>query len=62
MARPLTAPDRDEIWDLVMAGGTHGRVGLQVGRNTIVVQGVITATGGVRPAVRPGSRPLDSVP
>ena len=52
MARPLTAQDRDEIWDLVMAGGTHGRVGLQVGRHTSVVQGVITATGGVRPAVR----------
>jgi IS30 family transposase len=52
VARPLTAQDRDEIWDLVMAGGTHGRVGLQVGRHTSVVQGVIAATGGVRPAVR----------
>lgn len=45
MARPLTAQDRDEIWDLVMAGGTHGRVGLQVGRSTGVVQGVIPSTG-----------------
>ena len=52
MARPLTAQDRDEIWDLVMAGGTHGRVGLRVGRSTGVVQGVISATGGVRPVVR----------
>jgi IS30 family transposase len=50
--RPLTAQDRDEIWDLVMAGGTHGRVGLQVGRSTGVVHGVIASTGGVRPAVR----------
>jgi hypothetical protein len=38
--------------DLVMAGGTHGRVGLQVGRSTGVVHGVIASTGGVRPAVR----------
>jgi len=52
VARPLTAQDRDEIWDLVMAGGTHGRVGQQVGRHTSVVQNVIAATGGVRPAVR----------
>jgi IS30 family transposase len=52
VARPLTAQDRDEIWDLVMAGGTHGRVGQQVGRHTSVVQTVIAATGGVRPAVR----------
>ena len=52
MGRPLTAQDRDEIWDLVMAGGTHGRVGQQVGRHTAVVREVIAATGGVRPAVR----------
>jgi IS30 family transposase len=52
VARPLTAQDRNEIWDLVMAGGTHGRVGLQVGRSTGVVHGVIASTGGVRPAVR----------
>jgi hypothetical protein len=48
----LTAQDRDEIWDLVMAGGTHGRVGLQVGRNTSVVREVIASTGGVRPPTR----------
>lgn len=52
MGRPLTAQDRDEIWDLVMAGGTHGRVGLQVGRNAGVVRDVIASTGGVRPPVR----------
>ncbi len=52
MARPMTAQDRDEIWDLVMAGGTHGRVGLQVGRNTSVVREVIASTGGVRPPTR----------
>jgi IS30 family transposase len=52
VARPLTAQDRDEIWDLVMAGGTHGRVGLQVGRNTSVVRDVIASTGGVRPPTR----------
>ena len=52
VARPLTAQDRDEIWDLVMAGGTHGRVGLQVGRNTSVVREVIASTGGVRPPTR----------
>ena len=52
MARPLTAQDRDEIWDLVMAGGTHGRVGLRVGRNTSVVREVIASTGGVRPPRR----------
>lgn len=57
MARPLTAQDRDVIWDLVMAGGTHGRVGLKVGRHTSVVQGVIAATGGVRPAVRCAPEP-----
>lgn len=52
MARPLTAQDRDEIWDLVMAGGTHGRVGLQVGRSTSVVRDVIASTGGIRPPTR----------
>ena len=52
MARPLTAQDRDEIWDLVMAGGTHGRGGLQVGRHTGVVREVIASTGGVRPPTR----------
>ena len=52
MARPLTAQDKDEIWVLVMAGGTHGRVGQQVGRHTSVVREVIASTGGVRPAVR----------
>jgi len=50
--RELTMQDRDEIWDLVMAGGTHGRVGLQVGRHTSVVRDVITRTGGVRPPTR----------
>ncbi len=48
MARPLMAQDRDEIWGLVMAGGRHGRVG----QHTSVVQNVIAATGGARPAVR----------
>ena len=48
----MTAQDRDEIWDLVMAGGTHGRVGLQVGRNSGVVRDVIACTGGVRPPPR----------
>ena len=52
MARPLTAQDKDEIWDLVMAGGTHGRVGQQVGRHTSVVREVIASTSGVRPVVR----------
>jgi len=50
--RELTMQDRDEIWDLVMAGGTHGRVGLQVGRHTSVVRDVIARTGGVRPPTR----------
>ena len=45
MARPLTAQDRDEIWDLVMAGGTHGCVSLQVGRHTSVVQAVAVWIG-----------------
>ena len=52
MGRPLTAQDKDEIWDLVMAGGTHGRVGLQVGRHTGVVRDLIASTGGVRPPSR----------
>jgi IS30 family transposase len=52
VARPLTAQDRDEIWDLVMAGGTHGRVGLRVGRHTSIVREVIASTGGVRPPTR----------
>jgi IS30 family transposase len=52
VARPLTEQDKVEIWDLVMAGGTHGRVGKQVGRHTAVVQHLIAATGGVRPRAR----------
>lgn len=52
MARPLTEQDKVEIWDLVMAGGTHGRVGKQVGRHTAVVQHLIASTGGVRPRAR----------
>lgn len=52
MARALTEQDRDEIWDLVMAGGTHGRVGKKVGRPASVVRSVIVATGGVRPVAR----------
>ena len=52
MRRPLTEQDRDEIWGLVMAGGTHGRVALAVGRHASVVHGVICATGGVRPVKR----------
>jgi IS30 family transposase len=52
VARALTGQDRDEIWDLVMAGGTHGRVGKKVGRPTSVVRSVIVATGGVRPVAR----------
>ena len=52
MARPLTEQDKSEIWDLVMGGGTHGRVGKQVGRHQSVVQNLIASTGGVRPVVR----------
>ena len=52
MGRPVTVQDRDEIWDLVMAGGTHGRVAQRLGRNTSVVRDVIASTGGVRPPVR----------
>ena len=52
MARPLTVQDRDEIWDLVMAGGTHGRVGKKLGRPTSVVRSVIVSTGGIRPVAR----------
>jgi len=48
----LTEQDKAEIWDLVMAGGTHGRVSRQVGRHWSVVAGLIGATGGVRPPVR----------
>jgi len=59
MARPLTEQDKSEIWDLVMAGGTQGRVGKQVGRHQTVVQTLIASTGGVnRPAVRDGCRSL----
>src|SRR5687767_8896261 len=35
-----------------MAGGTHGRVGLQVGRHAGVVRDLIASTGGVRPPAR----------
>jgi IS30 family transposase len=52
VSRALTEQDKVEIWDLVMAGGTHGRVAKQVGRHTSVVQTLITATGGVRPVTR----------
>jgi IS30 family transposase len=52
MARPLTEQDKVEIWDLVMAGGTHSRVGRQVGRHTSVVHELVVATGGVRPRAR----------
>ncbi|MCA1713451.1 MAG: helix-turn-helix domain-containing protein [Actinobacteria bacterium] len=48
----MTAQDKEQIWDLVMAGGTNGRVGQQVGRATGVVREVIASTGGVRPPVR----------
>ena len=52
MGRPLTEADKREIWDLVMAGGTHGRVGLLVGRPRAVVQQLVSSTGGVRPRDR----------
>jgi len=52
MARPLTEQEKSEIWDLVMAGGTHGRVGKQIGRPTTVVQHLIASSGGVRPPKR----------
>ncbi len=55
MGRALTTQDRDEIWDLVMASGTHGRVGLEVGRNTGVVWEVIASTGGGGPEPVPRS-------
>jgi IS30 family transposase len=48
----LTEQDKAEIWDLVMAGGTHGRVAKQVGRHFAMVSKLISATGGVRPPVR----------
>jgi IS30 family transposase len=52
VARAVTEQDRVEIWDLVMAGGTHGRVAKQVGLSRTVVHNEIRATGGVRPATR----------
>jgi len=62
----LTTQDRDEIWDLVMASGTHGRVGLEVGRNTGVVREVIASTGGGGPrtgaALRIDSQLLNAGP
>src|SRR5437868_3748653 len=57
MPRPMTEQDKTEIWDLVMAGGTHGRVAKQVGRHRSVVQQLVAATGGVRP--QPRSRAAD---
>ena len=56
MARPLTEQDKVEIWDLVMAGGTHGRVGKQVGRHRAMVQQLVASTGGVRPPARRRAR------
>ena len=52
VVRYLSEQDRTEIWDLVMAGGTHAGVGRQVGRNTTVVYQLVSATGGVRPRPR----------
>ena len=52
MARPMTQEEIDRIWDLVMAGGTFGRVSKQVGRHFGVVAGMVARTGGVRPAKR----------
>ena len=52
MARPMTQQEQDEIWDLVMAGGTFGRVGRQLGRNFGVVAALVARTGGVRPSKR----------
>ena len=52
MARPMTQEEMDRIWDLVMAGGTFGRVGKQVGRHFGVVADLVGRTGGVRPPKR----------
>ena len=52
MAQPLTQGQIDEIWDLVMAGGTFGRVGRQLGRHFGVVANLVARTGGVRPPRR----------
>ena len=52
MARPITQEEHDQIWDLVMAGGTFGRVGRQLGRHFAVVAAVVARTGGVRPPKR----------
>jgi IS30 family transposase len=48
----MTQQEQDEIWDLVMAGGTFGRVGRQLGRNCGVVANLVARTGGVRPPKR----------
>jgi IS30 family transposase len=48
----LTEQDKVEIWDLVMAGGSHGRVSRQVGRHRSVVHELVVSTGGVRPPAR----------
>jgi IS30 family transposase len=48
----MTQQEQDEIWDLVMAGGTFGRVGRQLGRNFGVVAALVARTGGVRPPKR----------
>jgi IS30 family transposase len=48
----MTQQEQDEIWDLVMAGGTFGRVGRQLGRNFAVVAALVARTGGVRPPKR----------
>jgi IS30 family transposase len=48
----MTQQEQDEIWDLVMAGGTFGRIGRQLGRNFGVVAALVARTGGVRPPKR----------
>jgi IS30 family transposase len=52
VARPITQQEQNEIWDLVMAGGTFGRIGRQLGRNFQVVAALVARTGGVRPPKR----------
>ena len=52
MARPMTQAEIDQIWDLVMAGSTFGRVSRQLGRHLSIVCDVVGKTGGVRPPKR----------
>jgi IS30 family transposase len=52
VARPMTRQEIDQIWDLVMAGGTFGRISRQLGRHQSVVSGLVGRTGGVRPPKR----------